>query len=66
VLGVPVIVEARDTHSLAGLPGMDETTTADINPTMTKVIEEHHVARLETVTGDGQSIPVLRSGVVRK
>jgi hypothetical protein len=66
VLGVPVVVEARDTHSLAGLPGMDETSTADINPTMTKVIEEHHVARLETVAGDGQSIPVLLRGVVRK
>ena len=66
VLGVPVVVEARDTHSLAGLPGMDETTTADINTTMTKAIEEHQVARLETVAGDGQSIPVLLSSVVRK
>jgi len=66
VLGVPVVVEARYTHSLAGLPGIDETTTPNINPTMPKVIEEHQVARLETVAGDGQSIPVLLRGVVRK
>ena len=66
VLGVPVVVEARDTHSLAGLPGMDETTTANINPTMTKVIEEHQVARLEMVAGHGQSISVLFRSVVRK
>src|SRR5262245_14956188 len=63
VLGVPVVVEARDTHSLAGLPGVDETTAADINATMTKTIEEHQVARLETIAGDGQSILVLLSGV---
>jgi hypothetical protein len=66
VLGVPVVVEARDTHSLAGLPGMDETTPTDINPTMTKAIEEHQVARLETVSGDGHAVLILLGGVVRK
>jgi hypothetical protein len=33
---------------------------------MTKVIEEHQVARLEMVAGDGHSIPVLFRGIVRK
>jgi hypothetical protein len=66
VLVVPVIVEVSDAYTLAGLPGMDETATTDVNPTMTKMIEEHQVARLEMVAGDGQSIPVLLRGVVRK
>jgi hypothetical protein len=31
---------------------MDETATADVNPAMTKVIEEHQIARLKAVAGD--------------
>jgi hypothetical protein len=52
VFRVPVVVEARDAHPLASLPGMDETATADVNPAMTKVIEEHQIARLKAVAGD--------------
>ena len=66
VLGVPLIVEVSDAYTLAGLPGMEETAAADVNPTMTKAIEEHQVARLEMVAGDVQAIPVLLGGVVRK
>src|SRR5262245_59234254 len=39
VFGVPTVVEARDAHVLACLPGMDETAAADVNPAMTKAIE---------------------------
>jgi len=51
--GVPTVVEARDAHVLASLPGMDETAAADVNPAMTKAIEEHQIARLKAVAGDG-------------
>lgn len=66
VLGVPVVVEARDAHSFARLPGMDETAAADVNPIVTKAIEEHQVSRLETIAGDGKAVPVLLRGIVWK
>ena len=53
VFGIPTVVEARDAHALASLPGMDEAAAADVNPAMTKAIEEHQIARLKAVAGDG-------------
>ena len=53
VFGVPTVVEARDAHVLASLPGMDETAAADVNAAMTKAIEEHQIARLKAAAGDG-------------
>jgi hypothetical protein len=32
---------------------MDETATADVNPAMTKAIEEYEISRLKAVAGNG-------------
>src|SRR5262249_60349001 len=55
VFGIPTVVEARDAHALASLPGMDEAAAADVNPAMTKAIEEHQIARPQAGPGAGRA-----------
>src|SRR5262245_9054372 len=63
---IPVVVEARDRHVLAGLPGVDEPAVADIDAVVAEAIEEDEVAGLEAVARDRCAQLVLGRGVVRQ
>ena len=64
---VPGVVEARDLHDVAGVRGVDELASADVDPHVPEAVEEHEVARLEVVPRDGDADrAVLHRRVVRQ
>src|SRR2546430_7795130 len=52
---VPAFIEVRHPHAVASLGGVNEQTTADVDPVVTKVVEEDEVARLELIPRDPRS-----------